>query len=335
MTGAVKMGVEKSVLGIATYNFKAILEGGLSLLPGGGRLFGKGTQGTDSARYCYSVWLRHLVKTQAYLSSPLSGSVVELGPGDSLGIGLAALLSGASRYIAVDVVRHAGVEQNLAVFAELVRLFTERAPIPTYDEFPALKPGLDDYGFPETLLDVERMALNLAPERIEAIVAALKGENSSGENGMSMICYADPTSAATVLAPDSVDLVFSQAVLEHVDDLTRAYQACHAWLKQDGLMSHQIDFKSHGTSREWNGHWAYPESVWWVLRGRRPYLLNREPCGTHLGLMSAMGFDVLAVDRVQQLSRLQRNQLAERFRGITEIDLTTSSAFVIARKSID
>lgn len=321
------------MLRIATYNFKAILEGGLSLLPGGDRIFGKGTHGTDSARYCYSVWLRHLVKTQAYRSSPLSGTVVELGPGDSLGIGLAALLSGASRYIAVDVVRHADVEQNLAVFAELVRLFAERAPIPTGDEFPALKPELDGYGFPETLLDAERMARNLTPERIEAIAAALKGEGSDGTSRKPLISYEDPTTAATVIAHGSVDLVFSQAVLEHVDDLAGVYQACHAWLEQGGLMSHQIDFKSHGASREWNGHWAYPELIWRVLRGRRPYLLNREPCGTHLGLMAATGFDILAVERAWLPSRLQANQLAARSRGITEVDLTTSSAFVVARKS--
>lgn len=328
-----KIRTVKSVLRVSTYNFKAILEGGLSLLPGGGWLFGKGTQGTDSARYCYSVWLRHLVKAQAHRFSTIGGTVVELGPGDSLGIGLAALLSGASRYIAVDVVRHANVEQNLTIFADLVRLFTARAPIPASNEFPALKPELDDYDFPVKLLDEAAIARNLAPERINAIIAALKGEGREDESSNSLICYADPGAAATILTPNSVDFVFSQAVLEHVDDLAGVYQACYTWLKHDGLMSHQIDFKSHGASREWNGHWIYPDTVWRVLRGRRPYLLNREPCDTHLKLMSATGFNVLAVERAHLPSRLQRHQLAERFHDITEIDLTTSSAFVVARKS--
>lgn len=322
------------MLRISTFNLKAIIEGAVSLLPGGGRLFSKGTRGTDSARYCYSVWMRHLVKTQAYSSSPFRGTVVELGPGDSLGIGLAALLSGATRYIAMDVVRHADVEQNLAVFTELVQLFAERSSIPTGNEFPALKPELEEYGFPEKLLDAEQLARNLAPERIEAIICALKGEGTDEDGANPLISYVDPATATTIIAPGSVELIFSQAVLEHVDDLAGAYQACHAWLTRGGVMSHQIDFKSHGTSRVWNGHWAYSELIWRVLRGRRPYLLNREPCGTHLDLMAATGFEILKVERTQQSSHLRRSQLAEKFQGISEIDLITSSAFVVARKSI-
>jgi predicted SAM-dependent methyltransferase len=320
------------MLPTSSYNFKAILEGGISLLPSGARLFNRGTRGTDSARYCYSVWMRHLVKTQAYRLSKLGGTVVELGPGDSLGIGLVALLSGASRYIAIDVVRHADVEQNLAIFAELVELFTSRAALPASDEYPEVKPELEEYSFPEAFFDAEQMARNLAPERLEAIVSALKGESRGSSGQPPLISYVDPAVATTIISPASVEWVFSQAVLEHVDDLAGAYQACHAWLVPDGLMSHQIDFKSHGTSHTWNGHWAYPELVWRVLRGRRPYLLNREPCSMHLNLMSALGFDVLKVERTQQKSQLQRSQLAKKFQGISEIDMTTSSAFVVARK---
>lgn len=321
------------MLSLATYNFKAMLEGAISLLPGGKRLFGKGTRGTDSARYCYSVWLRHLIKTQTYRSSSLSGTVVELGPGDSLGIGLAALLSGASHYIAVDVVRHADIEHNLVVFAEMVRLFKERTPIPAGNEFPAIKPDLDSYIFPEDILDHDRMTKNLSPERLEAISACLRGKTGDVNDEEIMVRYVEPDVALTLISNCSVDLVFSQAVLEHVDDLAGSYKVCHNWLKPDGLISHDIDFKSHGASREWNGHWAYPEPIWWLLRGRRPYLLNREPCETHLRLMSEAGFDVLAVERVHQPSRLQRHQLAQRFREISEIDFTTSSAFVVARKN--
>lgn len=97
-------------------------------------------------------------------------------------------------------------------------------------------------------------------------------------------------------------------------------------------MSHQIDFKSHGTAREWNGHWIYPVPVWSLLRGHRPYLLNREPCSTHLRLMREIGFEILAVERVRLSTRLLSTQLASPFRGMGEEDLTTAGAFVIARK---
>lgn len=316
------------MLRIAAYNFKAIAEGILSLLPGTAALFTRrGTLGTGSARYCYSVWLRHLIRSAPHRPEPLDGLVVELGPGDSLGIGLAALLSGASRYIAVDVVHHANVERNLAVLAELVQLFSAHAPVPDSTEFPAVKPELADYSFPSALLPQERMTRNLDPARVESIAAALRGQAKSEP----LVRYVNPEAASEIPA-GSASLVFSQAVLEHVDDLPSVYAACNAWLCEGGVMSHQIDFKSHGTSREWNGHWAYPESIWKLLRGRRPYLLNRKPCGTHLGLLAAYGFDVLSVERARLPSRLKPNQFAEPFRGIMEDDLTTAGAFVIARK---
>ena len=53
------------------------------------------TGGSDSARYCYSVWLRHLRSLAPYGFRVKGAHVGELGPGDSIGIGLAALLSGA------------------------------------------------------------------------------------------------------------------------------------------------------------------------------------------------------------------------------------------------
>src|SRR4051794_32779193 len=56
-----------------------------------------------SSRSCYSVWLRHLVAIQQAGVSLQPRVVAEIGPGGSLGVGVAALLSGASRYLAFDV----------------------------------------------------------------------------------------------------------------------------------------------------------------------------------------------------------------------------------------
>lgn len=317
------------MLTLGAYRAKAILEGALSLLPGGLRLFRGGTRGSDSARYCYAVWLRHLVRTGADRTLPLDGTVVELGPGDSVGMGLAALLSGARRYVAIDVVRHANVGHNLAVLDELVGLFGRREPVPGGGEFPAIRPDLDSDAFPGATLAPDAMRTNLAADRVAAIAAALRSE---GPDGDQPVRYVDPAAASRLIARGSVDWVFSQAVLEHVDDLPGVYRACYDWLKPGGLMSHQIDFESHGTSRVWNGHWAYPDLVWRLLRGRRPYLLNREPCGTHLEQMADAGFEVLAIERMRKPSRLRCGQLARRFRGMAEDDLTTSGAFVVARK---
>ena len=78
-----------------------------------------------------------------------------------------------------------------------------------------------------------------------------------------------------VIRPGSVDLLLSQAVMEHVDDLPGTHRAVHDWLKLGGYMSHTIDYRPHGTASGWNGHWAHSDFSWKLVRGRLPYLLNR------------------------------------------------------------
>jgi SAM-dependent methyltransferase len=316
------------MLPIVAYNFKSVFEGGLSLLPGFGGLFDTRTRGTDSARYCYSVWMRHLVKIHAYRPPPFSGLWVELGPGDSIGTGLAALLSGAGRYIAVDVAQHANSQQNVKVLEELISLFANREAIPDNMEFPEIKPRIDDFRFPGGILDADSMERNLAPKRLQAISDCL----TATAGGDPLIQYIDPSAASIAIPPGSVDIIFSQAVLEHVANLPELYRTCRSWLKPHGLMSHQIDFRSHGTSREWNGHWLYPEGLWRLIQGNRPYLLNREPCSTHLCLLAKKEFQIILEDRSRLSSRLHRGQLAARFRKMPQEDLTTAGIYVLAEK---
>ena len=69
---------------------------------------------TESSRYCYSVWLRHLVMAyENKLTQGLPGIVAELGPGRSLGTLLAALISGAHTCYAFDVVQYFDRKRNL------------------------------------------------------------------------------------------------------------------------------------------------------------------------------------------------------------------------------
>ena len=65
-------------------------------LPGRANLWVGATGGTVSARYCYGVWLRHMKMAREAGLDTNPRVVAELGPGDSLGIGLAALLAGAA-----------------------------------------------------------------------------------------------------------------------------------------------------------------------------------------------------------------------------------------------
>jgi SAM-dependent methyltransferase len=259
-------------------------------------------------------------------------TVAELGPGDSLGIGLAALLTGSRRYYAFDVVESANLSQNLSILDDLLRLFSRSSAIPHSGiRFSEVKPHLESYDFPNSILTQERLSDAQSPERLQAIREQLSGQPQSETSGLK-IRYMVPWHDRYDLAPESVDLVYSQAVLEHVDRLEDSYQAMSRWLKPGGLMSHQIDFRSHGTAKHWNGHWAYPDAIWKLIRGKRPYLISRQPLSAHLDAMRGAGFEIIAVQRFARNDGLPREALARRFSELSEKDLETAGAFVQARK---
>jgi hypothetical protein len=131
---------------------------------------------------------------------------------------------------------------------------------------------------------------------------------------------------------DSVDLLYSQAVLEHVDDLVGTYRAMALWLKRDGILSHQIDFRCHDTAHDWNGHWTYSDAVWRIIRGKRSYLLNRESYSTHVRLLDEYGFEVVNSETETAESRISKLDLAPRFRNLSDQDLMTTGALIQAMK---
>jgi hypothetical protein len=97
-------------------------------------------------------------------------------------------------------------------------------------------------------------------------------------------------------------------------------------------MSHQIDFRCHDTAEEWNGHWKYSDLTWNVMRGGRPWFINRKPCSVHEELISQAGFSIYAeIKEVNKLG-ISRAQLAHRFKDMSESDLWTSGALVLANK---
>jgi SAM-dependent methyltransferase len=260
--------------------------------------------------------------------SQLPISVAELGPGDSLGIGLAARISGVEEYYALDVVTHANLRRNIGIFQELVALFNDREDIPGEDEFPELKPHLESYEFPRDALTDQVLNSALNVDRLDRLKRSITAKNH--EN--SKIRYVVPWSNVNNIKEESIDFIYSQAVLEHVDDLRAAYRALYSWLKPAGLMSHQIDFKCHGLADEWNGHWTYSDFQWKLIRGNRPYLINRNPHSTHLRLMKESGFKVRCDLKINKPSNIRKSDLAGRFKDLSNDDLTTSGVFVQATK---
>jgi len=308
-----------------------VLKGLATYIPGLYSLYSKGTGGSVSARYCYSVWLRHLIMASRHGLPTRPDVVAELGPGDSLGLGLAALLSGASKYYAFDVVRYANNERNVEMLEELVDLFKRREKIPDENEFPRVRPRLDSYEFPENILTADWLSESLCTERIESVRDALLNPGNN-EKDKIHISYYVPWHDPKVVKEASVDMLITQGVMQLVDNLEPTYESLSHWIKPGGFMSHEMDFTCLRTAKEWNGHWTYSDFLWRLIKGNKPWIINREPHSVHIHLMQKYGLKIVCDLTVKKASNIQRKRLAPHFKYLNDDDLTTSGAFIQAVK---
>lgn len=311
---------------------RPIITGILSLLPGARLVhyhLSKRHIDYADARYCYCVWLRHLAAAhESGLMPSFPEVIAELGPGNSLGTGLAGLISGARQYYGLDLVRYCSDSRNLEIFDALAKLFQTKTPIPGEGEFPQVKPFLKSYEFPAHILSDDHLKKALDPERLARLREELVELNRARAPQTRHIRYFAPWNNADLAGLSAVDMIYSQAVLEHAEPLGTIYKDLYKWLKPGGFMSHQIDFRSHGTAAEWNGHWKYSDLIWKLIKGGKPYLINREPMSAHLALQKEAGFRIIAVKKALSASGLKADQLAGRFEHLDENDLTVSGVLI-------
>ncbi len=287
------------------------------------------TGGSVSAEYCYSVLLRHLYFIRNRFPNKPLDSMVEIGPGDSIGIGIGALLIGFSRYYGFDAHCYAKKELNIGLFHNLKKLLYSKSNIPSGNKFKNVKPYLNSYTFPINTLNDDMLQNLLSEERLSCIEEVLNGGNRDEISVHYNIGYGSES-----MPHGSCDLILSQAALEHVINVDETYNFMAKWLRKGGLASLQIDFKSHGTSLDWNGHWIYTEEQWLIVEDRKTFRnINRLPMSKHLELLKSSGFEIEIVRVVEMASSIKRRHLAERWRKIvTDDDMKTSSAYILARK---
>jgi len=274
------------------------------------------------------VWMKHLTLLHAHGLPAIPQTMAELGPGESLGVGLCALLSGSSHYVGLDVLAHSNPERNQLILNELVTRFRERAPGPDKG-WPRFRSYLDERLFPSHILTERALQEALQPQRIDAIRRAVTVP--SPQNPITAE-YKAPWFDPRVIEEGSVDLIISHSVLEHVVDLSSTYQALYQWLKPGGWMSHQVDLGSHGLSRRWNGYRTCSDAMWQIAVGRRPFMINRVPASVHLRLMQHAGFRLVTHQKLSRTDGIRREELAPRWADISEDDLNCAGLYVIARK---
>ncbi len=334
--GGTRRGVQVLARGHELYTLDSLLRMNARLVLGGLKSYLPiGRKGyyhpTQTGGYHYSVWMRHLrLATDAGLPTRDVKNIVELGPGDSIALGLSALMSGVESYVGLDVIDHANDAGNLKAFEELVGLFNRRAAPAGDAELPLVYPRLPAYEFPHDILDDSRLARTLSADRIEAIRRAIPTAAKSP-----MIRYASPWSPSMV-AQASTDWVISQGTLQDMDHefghdtLSEAFEAMHRWLRPGGFMTHHMDLSAPGGA-VWYHLWRMSDLEYRLVRGNRPHYRNRQPLSEYLALCDKHGFDVSAVVPVKGETAV-RESLNRRYARVPSQDLETRAVFIAARK---
>jgi hypothetical protein len=309
----------------------ALAKGAATYIPFAYSLLGQKrmTRAGVTAYYCYRVWLKHMLLADEISGQGVPNVVAELGPGDTVGVGIAALLSGAGRYIGVDVRRFLDVDASAAIAQEMVTLFRTRQPFPSTgcSEFRHL---LDEQSFPSRLLDASRHSEFLSEERVSAILSEL--QEMLANRPSPMIAYRAPLSDPSVVQDNSVDLLISHSVLEHVVDLRQTLGNAFRWLRPGALTSHLFDLTSHEIVSGWDEHRSFSDRAWKLIVGKRPFMINRLPYSAIVAIFEECGFRVLRSDRMQMPTTLPRTRLSESWRIASDDDLTTYGGYVIAQK---
>ncbi|MBL6944861.1 MAG: hypothetical protein ISR56_10910 [Bacteroidales bacterium] len=275
------------------------------------QIFPLGTGG--GAEYSIRVWLKHLNKIKY---SGIPEVVAELGPGSTLGAGIAALLSGAKHYYAFDVQNYISNEKLLVEFDEIVEIFK--------------KGTLPELNCLNEIYNVENISEFLSETRIIEIRNDISNYGANGN----FIKYFAPWNSDALIESATVDFIFSQCVLEHVEDLEIGYSTIHKWLKKDGFTSHLIDFQCHSFTKHWNGHWAYSAKQWEFIKGTKAWAINRIPLSEHMEMIYNAGFEVIeAFKRNSEITGLSRSELAHEFTFLTDEDLKTTSLDVLLKKT--
>ena len=289
-----------------------------------------GSGGTFSAEYCYSVWLRHLVelkKNGLINNANELKSVAEIGPGDSLGVGIASIFSGINEYFGFDVIRHANKEGNLKIAHSIFKLFLEKHDIPHGQKFTETKPKLEDYNFPEKILGTEISDIDYLKNRLKGINNALNDKSSEIS-----ISYIVPWDSSSIPHSDKIDLIYSQAVMQSVEDIESAYCNMYKWLKPDGIISHQMDFKSVEMTKEWNGHRYISGNLWKFLLHGYKYSINRLPLSAHINAIQKAGFIIRNIKPVYLENKFGDRPIKVKGYPFQKDDNITSSVLIQAIK---
>jgi hypothetical protein len=266
---------------------KAILKGTLSYLPGFKYILEqKKTRskhsGSDSM-FCYTLWFRTLNFLKRNNLPLKFDTIAEIGSGGSFGIAFCALLTGSDKYIALEIENNFNSLENLVLFEEILRLFKEDMSVKNPGKDDIINIKCPEYKRYSEVLGNAEFNDALSDSRICLIRNSLKDVNRGNIRILN-------NWEENISKTDKVDFILSRAVMEHVNDPFSVYGSSNKILNKNGIVLHDVEFHSHGITSEWFKHYNINRVLWFLIRGRRKYYLNRYSLSDHIQFMEANKF---------------------------------------------
>jgi hypothetical protein len=313
---------------------KQLVFGVISFVPFANKLYkrviGESSYSNSNSRFCYSMWLRILVTMHESKLETRLTNIAEIGNSSSLGVGLAALLTGVETYTSLEVIKSGNIVKNLKMFEELIKLFRAKEDIPDDKVFSRINLQLADYKFPTNILTDKRMSVLLSEERLNNIRNSI--QNIGQNNNTDIISAYIPWELSINHLVESMDLIISRAVMEHIDDYEDIYYKLNLCLKANGIMLHDVEYHHHGIGRHWNSHWEYSSFIWNLIKGKRLFITNRTTHSMQCESLKRTGFQILLEKRIIRTTRIQSKCLTKEFRDISDIDLNTYGGWFLVSK---
>lgn len=271
------------------------------------RMLGGGETGTqssspaDAARLSLEIFEKYCRMAGWETNDIRDKAVLEIGPGELLGVILLFALCGARRAVVVDKYEeYRDSDRSRTILRELKKIVSEN-----------VKRSWANYVDNDSRIRIGAGALEYAH--------GAEFENISSD----------------ILAPP-FDLICSNAVLEHVADMDGCFRRHTDLLRSHGLAVHQVDLRSHDASESHPLEFLeYPDWLWKALSNKMGGP-NRIRTLEYRSLAKSHGFEMVQLIAtselpVEEVERRHAN-LARRFRDMTHDELRARSILFSMRK---
>ena len=253
-------------------------------------------------------------RTMHKYSEKLPETTLQIGPGDSLGCEALLCLSGIKKAWSLD-------PSTCPKFDFIKFIATLQKLYEVLNSF-------------QTINNCSAAPLSIPEHSIEAA-----GSYRIGKSVMQH--FPNSTFENTGLQNESVDFLFSNAVLEHVRDPLQCIREAHRILTKKGLTAHQIDLRDHRDFSKPLQFLQYSDSQWQKIMkkycSRDPLgYMNRLRARDFLTIFESAGFRILEFTPNSSVSDTVLNDaiscLDSSLNNYSRDELKITSCFIVAEK---